>query len=272
MRLRDLLVVTMVLGACSDDDEATTATSSTTETVESTTSTTAAVEPVTILVTNDDGVGAPGIDAVVEALRDDPALELVGVAPAENQSGAGDATTVGATATPATTASGFAAVAVGGRPADAVNHALDVVFAGTEPDLVISGINEGQNLGPIVDISGTVGAARTASRRGIPSVAISQGLPPEGAEPDYEAGVDAMLAWLDDNLDALEDALVVSINVPTCAAGEVRGAVEVPTAADTANGNPVQIADCTSTLADPPDDIAAFNAGFVTVSEPGLGS
>ena len=120
-----------------------------------------------------------------------------------------------------------------GKPADAVNHALDVVFAGTVPDLVISGINEGQNLGPIVDISGTVGAARTASRQGIPSVAVSQGLPPEGAEPDYEAGVDAVLEWLEDNRDALEDGLVVNINVPTCAtAATIRGTVEVPTATE----------------------------------------
>ncbi len=274
MRARHLLLVVAVLAACSDDDTSTSSptTVAAPTTTAPTTTTTAAEEPVTILVTNDDGVGAPGIDALVEALRDDPQLELVVVAPAETQSGSGDATTVGATAAPAATASGFDAIAVAGKPADAVVHALDVVFAGTEPDLVISGINEGQNLGPIVDISGTVGAARTASRLGIPSLAVSQGLAPEGTEPDYEAGVAAVLEWLADNLDALEDGLVVNINVPTCATGEVRGTVEVPTAIDTANGNPVQVADCASTLADPPDDIAAFNAGFVAVSEPGLGT
>ena len=264
---RAALVALALVAACGDDDAAEPVAATTTTT---TTTTVAEAEPLTVLVTNDDGVGAPGIDALVEALRADPTLEIGVVAPLENQSGSGDATTVGAEAAPATTASGFEAVAVDGRPADAVNHALDVVFAGAEPDLVISGINEGQNLGPIVDISGTVGAARTASRRGIPSVAVSQGLPAEGAEPDYDAGVEATLEWLDEHRDALEDGVVVNINVPSCAAGEIRGTVEVATATDDASGNPVQVADCTSTLTDPSDDLAAFNAGFVAVSDPGL--
>ena len=63
----------------------------------------------------------------------------------------------------------------------------------------------------------------------------------------------------------------MNINVPTCPTGEIRGTVEVPTATDTADGNPAGIADCTSTLADPATDIAGFNAGFIVVSEPGLG-
>jgi 5'-nucleotidase len=272
-RLRPLLVVGLLLvGACGGDDDDTAAATTATAAPTTTTATTVAeAEPLTVLVTNDDGVAAPGIDALVEALRTDPTLEVVVVAPAENQSGTGDATTEGAAAAPAATASGYDAVAVSGKPADAVNHALDVVFAGTQPDLVISGINEGQNLGPIVDISGTVGAARTASRRGIPSLAVSQGFPPEGGEADYASGVEATLDWLDQHRDGLEDGLVVNINVPTCATGEIRGTVEVPTATDNDSGNPVQVADCASTLEDPPDDIAAFNAGFVAVSEPGLG-
>ena len=262
------VVASRVLVACGGDDEEA---APTTTAVTPSTSTTAAPAPLTVLVTNDDGVSAPGIDALVEALRDDDGLELVVVAPAENQSGSGDQTTEGAAASPAATASGYEAVQVDGRPADAVNHALDVVLADEAPDLVISGINEGQNLGPIVDISGTVGAARTAARRGIPAVAVSQGLPPDGAEPDYESGVEAVLAWLDDNRDDLVDGTVVNINVPTCAVDvDIRGTLEVPTAPDDTTGNPVQVADCSSTVADPPTDVAAFNAGFVAVSDPGL--
>lgn len=264
-----LVALVALVAACGGDDD-TAAVTTTSPPTTAAPSTTAAPEPVTVLVTNDDGVAAPGIDALVEALRTDDRFEVVVVAPAENQSGSGDATTEGATAAPAATASGYEAVAVAGKPADAVNHALDVVFAGTVPDLVISGINEGQNLGPIVDISGTVGAARTAARRGIPALAVSQGIAPEGAEPDYEAGVEAVLAWLEANLDALDTVVVDSLNVPTCPVGEIRGTVEVPTAPDTETGNPVQIADCTSSVAQPPTDIAAFNAGFVALSEPGL--
>ena len=71
-----------------------------------------------ILVTNDDGVGAPGIDAVVQALSALPATEVTVVAPATNQSGTGGQTTPGPlTVTDATTASGYPAKAVAGfRP------------------------------------------------------------------------------------------------------------------------------------------------------------
>ena len=55
----------------------------------------------------------------------------------------------------------------------------------TKPDVVLSGINQGQNLGALSDVSGTVGAARTAARHGIPALAVSQGT---GNPPDYAAG------------------------------------------------------------------------------------
>ena len=90
------------------------------------TSTEAPLTPMTILVTNDDGVAAPGIDALVTALSALPDVEVVVVAPASNQSGSSDSTTPGGvTAQDATTISGHPAVAVNGFPADAVNYALD---------------------------------------------------------------------------------------------------------------------------------------------------
>lgn len=232
------------------------------------------VEPLVVLVSNDDGVSAPGIDALVEALREQPGVEVYVSAPAEDQSGSGDDTTPGGVeASEARTASGYPAVAVHGEPADSVAHALDTLFADEPPDLVIAGINEGQNLGPIVEISGTVGAARTAARRGIPAVAVSQGNPHPGQEPDWEAGVRALLDWFVENRDRLVPGTVVNINVPTCVPGtSIRGTVVVPTAAHAESGNPVEPADCASTLTDPVDDIAAFRAGFVAVSDPGLGS
>lgn len=277
MRARaSLLAALLALVACGGGDGDGDASSSTITdaTTAATTATTAPAEVRTVVVTNDDGVRAPGIDAVVEALAGRPDLELVVVAPAEQQSGSGDATTPGgAPGSPATTRSGHEAVAVAGEPADAVIHALDVVLAGEAPDLVVSGINEGQNLGPVVDVSGTVGAARTAARRGIPAVAVSAGLPPEGvAEPDYEAGVEALLAWLDEHLGELEAGSFANINVPTCATGDVRGTVEVASATDETNGPAIGPSDCASTLTDPVDDVQAFAHGFVAVTEPGLGS
>jgi 5'-nucleotidase len=103
------------------------------------------------------------------------------------------------------------------------------------PDLVISGINEGQNLGPIIELSGTVGAARTASRLGVPALALSQGL---ADEPDFEAGVAVALTWLEENFATIRDsevdaqglAVAWNINIPTCATGAVRDIIEVPPA------------------------------------------
>lgn len=84
------------------------------------------VDPLVILVSNDDGIGADGIGALVEALRARPDTTLVVSAPATNQSGKGDSTTPGgAPGAPEATESGFAGTAVAGTPADSVQYALD---------------------------------------------------------------------------------------------------------------------------------------------------
>src|SRR4051794_24683096 len=129
-----------------------------------------------ILVSNDDGVGAPGIDSLVEALRAEPNVEVTVVAPAHDSSGSdGKTTPGGVTATAAKTISGYEATAVEGFPADAVNYGLDAVVK-EKPDVVMSGTNSLPNLGPGIDLSGTVGAARAAAQRGIPALAVSAGL------------------------------------------------------------------------------------------------
>jgi 5'-nucleotidase len=281
MRARTLLAVACVaaVAACGGGDDgasdATTTTPSTDSDPTTTTAaptTTAAVEPLTILVSNDDGVLAEGLDHLVQALAADPTVELVVVAPADEQSGSGDATTPGgAPAEPSATASGFAAIAVAGEPADAVLHGLDVVLADDPPDLVVAGINAGQNLGPLADFSGTVGAARTAARRGFPAVAVSQGVTCEGCAYDFESGAEAFLEWFAANRGSLAAGTVVNINVPTCAAGtQIRGTVEVPSSTEAVGASSLAVADCASTVTDPADDVAAFNAGFVAVSDPGL--
>ena len=137
-----------------------------TTTASDTSTTTSIPDRLTVLVTNDDGIGAPGIDALVTALSAVDGLDIVVVAPAANQSGTSDKTTPGgASHADATTISGVAGTAVDGFPADSVNVALDEL--GITPDLVVSGINKGQNTGNLAYASGTVGAARTAARRGI---------------------------------------------------------------------------------------------------------
>jgi 5'-nucleotidase len=222
-----------------------------------------------VLVTNDDGVSAPGIDALVNGLRKLERVSVTVVAPATNQSGTGDRTTPGPlTTSETTTASGVPAVAVQGFPADTVNFALDGGIP-KKPHLVASGVNAGANLGPVVNVSGTVGAARTAVRRGVAGVAISQGSG-EGITPDYAAGVREAVRWVKQHRKALTKRNpatptdVANMNVPTCTAGKVRGIVDVASAA---TGDAATLADCTSKERNPPDDVVAFANGYAALSE-----
>jgi 5'-nucleotidase len=232
-------------------------------------SSSAPVRSFRILVSNDDGVAAPGIDALVRALTVEPATEVTVVAPATNQSGSGGKTTTGMlTATQATTASGYPATAVQGFPADSVDYGLSTVVT-SPPDLVMSGVNAGQNLGPVVDVSGTVGAARAAAQHGIPALAVSAGL---GDPIDFKSAADAAVSWLHDHRDELVSShapptSVSNLNVPTCVSGSVRGQVTVPADATAPTDAAVAPADCTSTAAAGSTDVAAFHAGFATLSD-----
>ena len=227
-------------------------------------------EPLVVLITNDDGYDAPGIDAIVEALRDDPKYDITVSAPLEDRSGSSDSTTEPppTTAMELTTLSGFPAFAVDGFPADSVIYALDNVFE-DPPHLVISGANSTQNVGLLSIFSGTVGAAKTAARRGVPAVAVSQG---NGDTVDYPASVDEVLFWLKNHRDELlhdppAPTSIDSINVPSCDSGEIRGRVEVPTALVLMGRDPEARQNCNSNLEDPVDDVDAFLNGFVAISE-----
>jgi 5'-nucleotidase len=283
-----LAILSLIAASCGDDsddsspeattDESTTTaapattttaeapeTTSTTTTV-ATTTTEATPEPLLVLVTNDDGVGSEGIDALVEMLIAREDVEVVVVAPDGNRSGSSDTITEDAevTAVDATTASGYPAVAVSGFPADAVIHALDVI--GIVPGLVISGINDGANIGPFTELSGTVGAARIGARAGYPALAASQGI---GEPADFEAGAAVVSQWLDDNIAELRTgppAFVDSLNIPTCTEGAVRGTAEVVVAADFDDRDPFA-SDCTSEATDTPDDVEAMSVGFASLTE-----
>jgi 5'-nucleotidase len=222
---------------------------------------------VTVLVTNDDGVGAPGIDVLVEALRKQKNTKVVVVAPDTNKSGAGGKTTPGPlTTTPATTASGYEATAVTGWPADTITAALDQL--GVKPNVVMSGINFGQNLGTFTDLSGTVGAARMAATRGIPAVAFSQGL---GDAPQYENAAKLAVDWLKQHRAELvkkpktAPTSIINYNVPNCPSGKPRGVKKITTA-DT-NENAIADPDCSAAVTNPTTDIEAFNAGWVALTE-----
>lgn len=221
----------------------------------------------TVLVTNDDGVSAPGIDALVEALRTQKNTKVVVVAPDTNKSGSGGSTTPGPLTTqPATTASGYEATAVVGFPADTVTAALDQL--GVKPNVVVSGINAGQNLGTLTDVSGTVGAARMAATRGIPALALSQGL---GDAPQYDSTAKLAVDWLKEHRAALakkpKGALttIENYNVPNCPSGKSRGVKKVTTAPNADNA--IAGVDCAAALTTPKTDIEAFNAGWAALAE-----
>jgi len=220
--------------------------------------------PLSVLVTNDDGVAAPGIDALVQALRKQPALTVTVVAPMKNQSGTGSKSTPGLLkATRARTKSGYPATAVSGYPVDSVTYALAHEFKRHKPGLVMSGINFGQNIGPFVGLSGTVGAALAAGKRGIPALATSQGL---GNPVDFPAGVKRTIAWLAANRAHLQKGRVVSINTPTCSKGRVRGLLPATVAASFGSIDPFAAVDCSS-AAKPAsgEDVAEFSAGYATI-------
>jgi len=125
-----------------------------------------------ILVTNDDGVRAPGLAALVEALA--PLGEITVVAPLENHSGTGHALTLSGPIYADRVAIGEhrTATALAATPATCVRLALATLMD-ARPDLVVSGVNRGSNFGLNAYISGTVAAAREAAIHGIPAIASS---------------------------------------------------------------------------------------------------
>ncbi len=129
-----------------------------------------------LLIANDDGVDAPGLQALVEVLAADPAYRITVVAPAEPQSGKGHSLTLrqAIQVTPhEPLAADCPTWAVFATPATTVNLAVTTLLVDDPPDLVLSGINRGENAGRISWYSGTVAAAREASLNGITAIAFS---------------------------------------------------------------------------------------------------
>lgn len=129
----------------------------------------------TILVTNDDGIQSPGIWAAAQAVLG--LGRVVVAAPREQQTSAGRSLPVASDGRIEPyplrlDGQDVEAYAVGGTPAQAVLHALLEILP-EKPDLVISGINYGENVGSGVTISGTVGAALEAGALGVPALAVS---------------------------------------------------------------------------------------------------
>ena len=124
-----------------------------------------------ILISNDDGFQAPGIVALHDALKTLDGVEVEVVAPEHNNSAKSNALTLHSPLYVHKAANGFRYV--NGTPADCVHIALTGLL-GYRPDLVVSGINNGANMGDDTIYSGTVGAAMEGYLFGIPAIAFSQ--------------------------------------------------------------------------------------------------
>jgi 5'-nucleotidase len=123
-----------------------------------------------ILLSNDDGYFAPGLSILAEALK--PLAEITVVAPERNRSGASNSLTLDRPLTVRQAPNGF--YFVNGTPTDCVHLAVTGLLQEL-PDMVISGINDGANMGDDTIYSGTVAAAMEGYLLDIPSIAISMG-------------------------------------------------------------------------------------------------
>lgn len=275
-RLSAVLLV-LVLGAaaaCSSDDDGDGDEGASTEaSAEGTTDDSVAdegPETVRVLVSNDDGVDGEGLAVLVESLSEVEGAELTISAPAENASGSSDTTTLGPVAdlgTTETEVAGQPATAVDGYPADAVLRAVEDAPDGAESfDVVISGINEGQNIGSIEQLSGTVGAARTGAREGLPALAVSSGVN-DGADISFELAGELAADWLVENREALildddgaEPGPLYSLNVPSCPPGETEDLLELDEGGVDVAGRDTIAISCEGGQAS--DEVDAFIRGY----------
>jgi 5'-nucleotidase len=179
-----------------------------------------------ILLTNDDGIRAPGIAAALRVLRELGEVDVV--APETVQSATGHGITL---ATPLLTARVpvdelTTGIAVDGRPADCVKVAVGNLLP-QRPNLVVSGINSGANTGINVIYSGTVAAAIEAAFLGLPAIALSLHLKRE-VEADYDETATHALSVIRQLLAAgLHGGDCVSVNLPALPKGKAPKGVRV---------------------------------------------
>jgi 5'-nucleotidase len=159
-----------------------------------------------ILISNDDGYLAPGIIALAKALA--PIAEIVVVAPDSNRSGSSNSLTLDRPLSVYRAENGF--YFINGTPSDCVHVALTGVLP-FRPDLVVSGINQGQNMGDDTLYSGTVAAATEGFLFGVPAIAFSQ-VEKGWAHLDAAARVAAEIVQR--RFDDLQKPYLLNVNIP----------------------------------------------------------
>lgn len=226
-----------------------------------------------ILVSNDDGHQAPGILCLVETLQ--KFADVTVVAPDRNRSGASNSLTLEYPIRAQTAANGF--IYVDGTPTDCVHLALTGLLDNL-PDIVVSGINAGANLGDDVIYSGTVAAAMEGRNLGLPALAVSM---TSHHPKHYETGakvVEDLLKRLKIDKLSLPINTILNINVPDCPWKELAGMqitrlgnrhlAEPAVKSQDPRGRPVYWIGPAGTEQDagPGTDFYAVNQGFVSIT------
>ena len=175
-----------------------------------------------ILISNDDGIGAPGIK-VLEELACSLTRDVWVVAPEGEQSASSHSLSI--TRPVRMQQQGERKFAIDGTPTDCVLIAINHILQDRKPDLVLSGINLGQNISDSVTYSGTVAAAMEATVLGVRAIAFSQAVKVWGTEPDawdvprhYFAGIMQKIARCDWPANVL-----INVNFPDVTVADVSG-------------------------------------------------
>lgn len=177
-----------------------------------------------ILVTNDDGYAAGGIQALVEILR--PFGELLIVAPKSAQSGMSMAVTMGHRPIAVKHIEDLPGESwwyLDGTPASCIKYGIDNILWPQKPDLVVSGINHGSNAATAAIYSGTIGAAMEGAVNGIPSIGIS--LDSFDPDADFSGAIAVLPGILGKLIPQMRGRFgcFYNINVPALPASEIKG-------------------------------------------------
>ena len=177
--------------------------------------------PYRILVTNDDGVQAPGLAAVAQILQAIGTVSIVAPAEQQSSSGHGLVTRDPIYRQDLTLPNGMRAIGLTATPASVVRVAMRMIMQ-PRPDLVVSGINRGYNLGYSGYVSGTLAAARDATMFGVPAVAAS--MPDEATASDYIAAAEEVLGVARRVKQfGLAPGTFLNVNIPLAPAGGFKG-------------------------------------------------
>ena len=175
-----------------------------------------------ILVVNDDGINAPGIQSLISYVKDFG--EVIVVAPDKAQSGMGHAITINSTLrlNKHENTLGVEAYSCTGTPVDCVKFGTKVIAAGRKIDLVVSGINHGTNSSINVIYSGTMSAAVEGSVEGVPSIGFSLG--DHSIDADFSACEDVVKSIVNEVLNSQGfKGYALNVNIPNVPKEELKG-------------------------------------------------